>query len=244
MKRVFLLVTLSSLVFLSACVQKKADKMPDAVRAQFSYLPQNAFSYGFMDIQAIQNSDFFRAVIDSLPAMAALDSMVAQVKDTVRFDLFLIKDWISKKQNAGEAPELDKKLVNALDTLPYKQAFWLLVHTPTAAKVFDHMPVPPVKELAEKIESAFFSWKMDSHIRANSTLIATSEDNAGLMQDAVKGFIATAKLSVNKDRRLVDILNKIDVSVEEKSTRIDLSFSQQDAKQLMQAKPDLMAMTK
>jgi hypothetical protein len=57
-------------------------------------------------------------------------------------------------------------------------------------------------------------------------------EKAGLFRDAMKGFVATAKLSMSEDRDAIDILNKIKIDTKKDEVVIQFKMSQEDIDKL------------
>jgi hypothetical protein len=64
-------------------------------------------------------------------------------------------------------------------------------------------------------------------------------DNALLVRDAVKGALATLKLSFSGDRDAVDVVNKIDISTDQREVHMKAVFTRDDLQRIIKHRPGL-----
>jgi hypothetical protein len=67
----------------------------------------------------------------------------------------------------------------------------------------------------------------------------SSDEQAELFYDAIKGFIAAGKLSTSDDREIVDILNSITVNNEGEEVTINIEFTKEEIEALLDKKDSI-----
>ena len=83
------------------------------------------------------------------------------------------------------------------------------------------------------IDNASFTMNLSDNFRFNGQCECSDEEKAELLRDAIKGAIAAAKLSVSEDRDAIDILNKIEISVEGKQVSANSDMSRKEIEKLI-----------
>ncbi len=86
---------------------------------------------------------------------------------------------------------------------------------------------------AEGILNASLAIKLSDKFYMNGACVCSDNEKAGLLQDAIKGAISAAKLSVSHSRDTIDILNRIEVTTDDNNVIIDAEMQNEDIEQLM-----------
>ena len=86
------------------------------------------------------------------------------------------------------------------------------------------------------------SIKFDEKLTFHGMSQFSDKEKAQLFHDALKGFIATAKLSMSKDRKAVDVLNKIQTDIKGKEIIIEFEMSKEDIDRLKKGNKQLALM--
>lgn len=154
----------------------------------------------------------------------------------------LVRAWLEKyRQHQKEKTNPD--LLHRIQQLKYKSGLWFTFNAEDA-----------IQKMMEKIEShpdgrrfsglknikdVNFSIRADDKLRFSGLGNFSDSENAELFRDAVKGFIATMKLSMSEDRGAVDVLNKITVKARNKQVLIDFEMNKEDIEKLKKHKPKI-----
>jgi hypothetical protein len=85
----------------------------------------------------------------------------------------------------------------------------------------------------ESVEQVNISFRLTEQFRLDSYGNFADDEKAGLFYDALKGFVAAAKLSVSDDRSAVDILNKIKIEQDGRSVRMHFEMSQEEIRKMV-----------
>ena len=84
------------------------------------------------------------------------------------------------------------------------------------------------------VQDVQFSVDVNDAIKLDGEGNFSDAQNAELFHDAVKGALATLKLSVSDDRDAVDVMNKVNISTGNNSVKVNLEMSKADVEKLMQ----------
>lgn len=94
-------------------------------------------------------------------------------------------------------------------------------------------------EALKSLQNMNASAKFDERLSFHGMSQFSDKENAKLFHDALKGFIATAKLSVSQDRKAVDVLNKINTEIRGDRIILDFKMSKEDINRLKKKKEEL-----
>ncbi len=132
-------------------------------------------------------------------------------------------------------PELSKRL----NRIKYKKQMWLSLDTQTLmADIHEKIPTDKWQGL-RSIRYMDMSMKLSDQMQMDAVGMFSKTEPAKLFKDAIKGALATLKLAVSDDRRIVDILNKIDIKAEGKTLKIDFSLSKEEMQKLLERREKL-----
>jgi hypothetical protein len=152
----------------------------------------------------------------------------------------LLKDWLTTYDENPQAALSDQRH-EKIQQLKYKSQAWMVVDT---RSLMDEM----LDEWADRnnrfqgiksLQHVNFSMKFDDNMKFYGIGQFDDAENAELFRDAVKGAIATAKLSMSEDRKAIDVLNKINISLNGKEMSVRFKMSKEDIERLRQKRKDL-----
>ncbi len=166
---------------------------------------------------------------DENKAICFVDSTVFLGGDEV-----LVKAWLDN--SVQKKTQIESELQARLDLVKFKTDCWLVTQ---AADILDKLHLDESLKEARGLSSLKnmnISMRVTNQINFNGEMECADAENAGLFKDAIKGFIATAKLSTSEDREAVDILNKIDVDHHKNNISVNFQFTKEDLEKLRKAK--------
>lgn len=169
------------------------------------------------------------AIQDEDKAICFVDSTIF-----IGGDMTLVKAWIDN--TIQKKTQVESDLQARLDQIKFKTDCWLVTR---AADILDKLHLDePLKEARglSSLKNFNMSMKLTDQINFNGEMECADAENAGLFKDAIKGFIATAKLSTSEDRETVDILNKIDIDHHKNNISVNFQFTKEDLEKLRKAK--------
>lgn len=150
----------------------------------------------------------------------------------------LVRDWLERHSN-NEQNALSPDLSEILDDLRYKSGAWMISNTkPFMDEIADQARNTDLSGL-ESLQGVGFSMKLDNRLQMSALSAFSDAEKSELFRDAIKGLIAGGKLAVSEDRDLVDILNKIDITLDDKRIFVDFSISKEEVEQIIARKDEL-----
>ena len=186
-----------------------------------------------LEMEEYQNFKLYRKKNrDNVFCFADENTFVAGTDDHV-------KKWLDKSEKKSENTEIAPAILNRLEKVKYKSGAWF---TLDAEKLIESLKEDRfAREFngIKSIKSANFSAKVNDKLNFFGECFCTDSDKAELFRDAIKGFIATAKLSVSDDREAIDIINNIEVEQKGSSVTIDMRITKDEVEKL-KAKKDLI----
>ncbi|MEJ2050433.1 MAG: hypothetical protein P8Y60_11475, partial [Calditrichota bacterium] len=149
----------------------------------------------------------------------------------------LVKSWLKglKQKNQGK---IDPEMLERINSLKYKNDAWFTLNTePMIGEMLDKMNKSSEGErLAglKSVKNLNFSMKVNDELIFSGVGNFSDNEKAKLFHDALKGFVATAKLSLSEDRNAVDVLNKIDIDTRGDQVLVNFKMSKADVEKLME----------
>ncbi len=140
-----------------------------------------------------------------------------------------VKSWFHK---TNEKPRPNPDLIGRLGALQNAKTGWFLVDAATLLENLDMARALKNVEGIQQIKTADLSFHMGKELFVNSIITSASAENAELIKDALKGALASAKLSKTSDRELTDVINKINVKQTENKVEITTKLFLQEIKKL------------
>jgi len=144
----------------------------------------------------------------------------------------LVLNWLKGRDAEGSKASINPALLSELKSLKYKQGMWLSVNPDTwKAKLKDR----DLKKLnaLKSLTGLGFSMDITDKVKFSAKGDFNDEEKAKLFEEAIRGFIATGKLSVSDDREVIDILNSIKVETDDGQVMLDFKINEEEIRQLM-----------
>jgi hypothetical protein len=145
----------------------------------------------------------------------------------------LVQNWLDLLSGKKEPAEMDEQLLKRIEGLYNRKSMWMIMDAGTLVESVEKEGISLAKGL-KNIYQADFSMTMDESLNVLSRIICADEEKAELVQDAIRGFISSAKLTVSDDRDAVDILNKIEISSDDNAVTGKMKLNQEELKKLLQ----------
>ncbi|HFE63542.1 MAG TPA: hypothetical protein ENK14_03895 [Caldithrix sp.] len=155
----------------------------------------------------------------------------------------LVKAWLDNFDSPEKKNALSKQFRSRLQLLQYKTGAWFTLNTAPFLEKFEakYPNHPQLKKFEglKSIQDVNFSAKFGDDLFFNGTGVFSDREKAGLFLDALKGLIATGKLSLSSDRQAVDVLNKISVKQKGNRVLVNFKFNRDDLEKLKANKAKL-----
>ncbi len=152
----------------------------------------------------------------------------------------LLEKYLTGLKNGNKADNGYAKLVKPVR---YKNGAWMSVNTAgMMEKVLDQLdrnPDLPRFPALEHVKYVQWSMKADQELNFDAAGDFGEAEYANLFHDAIKGALAAFKLAVSRDRRVIDVINKIEVKKAGSRVSVHASLNQDDLKKLMAHRPGL-----
>lgn len=133
-----------------------------------------------------------------------------------------VKSCLDKSLKKPDEVEVTPALLDRIEQLKYKYCAWFTMDTEMLLEELEESDIPDKLQGLKSLKKLNFSFKVADKLKFFGECECSDSEKAELFQDAVKGFIATVKLSVSDDRESVDILNKVDVDT--RRNRVEVKF--------------------
>jgi hypothetical protein len=149
----------------------------------------------------------------------------------------LIENWLDglKQEKQGK---INRAMLERINSLKYKNDAWFTLNTePMIGKMLDELDERGEGErLAglKSVQNLNFSMQVNDEMKFSGIGNFSDEEKAKLFHDALKGFVATAKLSLSEDRDAVDVLNKIDIDTKGDQVMVNFKMSKSDVEKLLE----------
>jgi len=142
----------------------------------------------------------------------------------------VVKNWIlNSSKNEWNT---DDQMLARIKNLKFKDSAWFTMKAEAFGRDINHSQIKKMKGLEDlKTMSISLDFKDSFQLDGHSEF--KNKETAKLFKDAVKGFIATGKLSVSEDRDLIDILNSIKVDSDDNRVGIELKLSREEVQKLL-----------
>lgn len=146
-----------------------------------------------------------------------------------------VKEWLENYQSGRKTS--NHELLDQIKKLKYKNGFWFTMradklYQEIMEQIEDH-PQTKNLEALKSVQKVYFSMDANEMLYFDGTGEFSDKEKAQLFHDAIKGFLATIKLSISGERETIDIINKIKVKTRDKRIKITFTMSQEDFEKLM-----------
>lgn len=153
----------------------------------------------------------------------------------------MVKLWLDNY--ASRNPKINPQTLDRIRSLRYKNQGWLSVDVRSfiddMTRAMQRHPEARRFEGLKSMEDVNFSMKMDRELKFSGSAMFSSNETAKLFKEAIKGWIATAKLAVSQERKAVDVLNKIRVESHGNQVLVRFSLTREDIETLKNSRPSL-----
>ncbi|MBN1406224.1 MAG: hypothetical protein JW956_00460 [Calditrichaceae bacterium] len=147
-----------------------------------------------------------------------------------------ITAWIDK--SSGKSNQSANELITQVEKIKYKDTAWFTMDASLITEELKKKDIKKFKSL-ESLKSINLSINLIDKFKFFGESEFSSGEQAELFYDAIKGFIAAGKLSTSDDREIVDILNSITVNHENEQVTINIEFTKEDIKKLLDKKDSI-----
>ena len=148
----------------------------------------------------------------------------------------LVKSWLDKSAQPAEL-KLADNWQQAIESLKYKNGLWLVLTTEKLAGLLDQQTdLPKNFEGIKNIKNGSFSMNFSDQVAFDGEAECLDGGTAELFRDALRGALATAKLSLSSQRDLVDIINEVQVDSKNEKVTVSFKFSTEEIEKLKQMK--------
>ncbi len=148
----------------------------------------------------------------------------------------LLKKYLDGFQDSSENRAINSQLKAQIQSIRYKDGAWFVMSTEGIVNKmmneFSDSPRARQFEGLRSLQQLNFSMKFDKMMHFNGVGVFSQAQNAELFRDMIRGFIATAKLTMSGDRSLVDILNKVNVTNDDKRVAVKFELSPREIEKL------------
>jgi hypothetical protein len=153
-----------------------------------------------------------------------------------------IKTWLDKFIKSTDT-ELETAVRERIRAIRHKNGGWLSVDTreifPQIMEEIEHHARDGRFEALESLQNMNASVQFKEKMKFHGIGQFNDPEKAQLFHDALKGLIAGAKLSVSKDRKAVDVLNKIQTENKGKKIIVEFEMSKDDIEKLKQEREEV-----
>ncbi|GAB4364309.1 MAG: hypothetical protein Kow0042_02830 [Calditrichia bacterium] len=150
----------------------------------------------------------------------------------------MVKSWLDHYFAPEEFQEEENEIFKQIRTIKYKTGSWMVVNAQPfveriTRKIESH---PEIKRLQglKAIQKIQFSLKTEDEFYFQGLGAFSDAEKAELFHDAIKGFLATAKLSLSDDRQAVDILNKVKIKTAGPHVQVNFKMTPNDLNKLLE----------
>lgn len=187
-----------------------------------------AFKVKTRDFVISEDKDFSAA---KLFVIAAKDTFGVGFQDSTTMvvgNLEKVKSWFNHLQQKTYSHNAER--INRLAALKQTKSVWFLTDAVSLLKTIKPIQTLKNVEGVQNIKSADISLDMDQNVALHSIIRTSDSENAALIKDALKGALASAKLSKSDDRDVTDAINKIKITQDDNRININAKISRKDIK--------------
>ena len=146
----------------------------------------------------------------------------------------LVKEWLNLAKNPD--PARKDAIANRLANVKYKSGMWMTANAQSMIdEMMDNMPENLPEERLRtlfSVDQVAFSAAIDQSMSIDGVGFFKNNQDAELVRDLAKGALAGFKLSLDGNREAIDVINKIDITTENGSVRMNANFTQNDIQTL------------
>jgi hypothetical protein len=154
----------------------------------------------------------------------------------------MVRQWLDNYKARNQ--KINPQTLERIRSLRYKNQGWVSVDVRTfiddVTQAMQHHPEARRFEGLKSMEDINFSMKMERNLKFSGSAMFNSKETARLFKEAIKGWIATAKLAVSQERKAVNVLNKIRVDSHGNQVSVRFSMTREDIETLKKSRPALV----
>lgn len=148
-----------------------------------------------------------------------------------------VKSWLNNFKEGKADAAAGKELVERIKQLKYKDSAWMTMNTAALMdRVMDQMEQQENMQKFDAlraVQNVHFSVNVNDEISFDGTGNFSDAEKAQLFHDAIKGALATVKLSLSSDRDAVDVINKIHIKTDDSRVRVDGKMTREDVEKII-----------
>ena len=149
----------------------------------------------------------------------------------------MVTTWLDNFKNGKSDAAASKEVMERVKQVKYKSSGWFLMNTAHLMdKFMDEMGNPEQMrkfDALRSVENIHMSMDVNNEIKFDGAGKFSDAEKAQLFHDAIKGALATVKLSLSSDRDAVDVINKIHIKTDHESVRIDGKMTRDDVEKII-----------
>ncbi len=148
-----------------------------------------------------------------------------------------VKAWIERYHQPAESTQVAAEIIKRVEVLPFKTSGWFTLDPQTMLKNVTGATDFQALNGFQDLKYLNFAFKFDEKFHFAGDLECSDAEKAELFRDAIKGALATAKLSVSDDRDAVDVLNKIKLTTRREKIQVHFEMTQAEVQRLIKKHP-------
>ncbi len=226
------------------CFLPEKEGGPEGILAVIngSYQPENIINYirGHEENETLSQESYQNFTIYDLDDNE-MSVCFADSNQLIGGNRDLVEKWLDNY--SSKSSKITPRTLDRVRSLRYKSQGWLSVDVRT----FMHKMMSTIQrhwegkrfEGLKSMEDVNFSMKIEQDIKFSGAAMFSNHETAKLFKEAIKGWIATAKLAVSQERKAVDVLNKIRVDSHGNQVSVRFTMTREDVETLKNSRPDL-----
>lgn len=153
----------------------------------------------------------------------------------------MVTAWLDNFKNGKGDAAAGKEIMERIKQVKYKNGGWFLMNTAHLMdKIMDEMGDQEHMQehmrrfdALRSVQNVHMSMDVNNEIKFDGAGKFSDAEKAQLFHDAIKGALATVKLSLSGDRDAVDVINKIHIKTDHENVRIDGKMTRDDVEKII-----------
>jgi hypothetical protein len=142
-----------------------------------------------------------------------------------------IKSWLDKYDQTSK--DATHPLLPHVGKLKYKKGVWFTMTAEPLMRRIKESDFGEKLQGLKNVKHGGLSMDFSDHFNFYADCECSDAEKSELLKDAIKGFIATLKLSKSDDRDAIDILNKIDVKQSNACVIVKFKMTKDEVERLL-----------
>ncbi|MBN1998732.1 hypothetical protein JW935_14330 [candidate division KSB1 bacterium] len=151
-----------------------------------------------------------------------------------------VKKWLDGTLDYFVAPAEPHTLRGLVSDIQYKNCAWIVMNT---GKLFDeiwkHGDNPKLQGI-QSIKSILAGLDIGGHLSFQGLVTCSDNENAVLFHDSIKGAVAAVKLTDTKDRKFIDLMNKIQISQSQNKIQLSFKYTSEELQKMKEKQGEFM----